>query len=140
MFLPDVNFWLALTFVTHQFHAAAKRWFDGLSGPGCYFCRHTQHGFLRLANDPRAMRGEAVPMGEAWRLYELALSDIRIDFAVEPPALDVLWRSYTSRQSYSPKLWSDAYLAAFAQLAGLEVVTFDRGFAQFPALQVTLLA
>jgi hypothetical protein len=140
MFLPDVNFWLALTFATHQFHPSAKRWFDGLRGPVCYLCRHTQHGFFRLANNPRVMQAAAVPMAEAWRLYELVQSDERVGFADEPPGLDAVWHRLTNRQSFSPQLWSDAYVAAFAQRASWEVVTFDQGFTQFPALKVTLLA
>ena len=28
----------------------------------------------------------------------------------------------------SPKLWMDAYLAAFAEMANLQIVTFDQGY------------
>ena len=31
--------------------------------------------------------------------------------------------------SVSPKMWMDAYLAAFAETAGLTLVTFDRALA-----------
>jgi toxin-antitoxin system PIN domain toxin len=139
MFLPDVNFWLALVFATHQFHPAAKQWFGGLHGSLSYFCRHTQQGFLRLANNPRAMQSAAVTMSQAWRLYDIAASDVRIAFAAEPPGLDAAWRGFTSGPTFSPKLWSDAYLAAFATLSGLEIVTFDSGFAQFQNVKATIL-
>ena len=39
----------------------------------------------------------------------------------------------------SPKLWMDAYLAAFAELSGMRFVTFDKAFRQFPKLDLLLL-
>jgi predicted nucleic acid-binding protein len=32
MFLPDIDFWLALAFESHLHHAAANNWFDSASG------------------------------------------------------------------------------------------------------------
>ena len=49
MFLPDVNFWLALTFQSHSHHASANAWMQTAAQHGCCFCRVTQMGFLRLA-------------------------------------------------------------------------------------------
>jgi len=40
----------------------------------------------------------------------------------------------------SPRLWTDAYLAAFASSGGYRLVSFDRDFAQFEGLNVRLLA
>jgi predicted nucleic acid-binding protein len=37
MFLPDINFWLALIFNTHAHHPSAKSWMDGLNSGVCYF-------------------------------------------------------------------------------------------------------
>ena len=37
-------------------------------------------------------------------------------------------------------VWSDAWLAAFAKAAGLGVVTFDRGFAQYQGIQCVILS
>ncbi len=40
--LPDINFWLALTFSAHPHHKVALNWFDGLkSDASCSFCRMT---------------------------------------------------------------------------------------------------
>jgi uncharacterized protein len=33
--------------------------------------------------------------------------------------------------AFTPRLWTDAYLAAYAQASGLTLVTFDQGFRQF---------
>jgi toxin-antitoxin system PIN domain toxin len=139
MFLPDINFWLALIFDSHTHHQSAKSWMDSLVGGTCCFCRHTQQGFLRLANSPRALQADAVSMVDAWRLYDMALGDPRIGFSDEPPRLEAVWRSLSQRSDFAPKLWSDAYLAAFAIAGGYQLVTFDRGFKQYANLTATLL-
>jgi uncharacterized protein len=140
MFLPDVNLWLSLTFQSHVHHSAAKNWFDQVPDAACFFCRLTQQGLLRLATNPKAFGGDAVPMVDAWRMYDLFLSDSRVLFVDEPPALETRWRSHTQRQTFSSKVWSDAYLAAFSHAAGLELVTFDKGFAQYQGLKHTVLS
>jgi predicted nucleic acid-binding protein len=48
--------------------------------------------------------------------------------------------SVTPSQLVSTNVWSDGYLAAFAQAADLEVVTFDKGFAQYTDLRQTILS
>jgi predicted nucleic acid-binding protein len=37
------------------------------------------------------------------------------------------------------KVWNDAYLAAFAEAAAVEMVTFDQGFKQFNLAHCTIL-
>lgn len=51
--------------------------------------------------------------------------------ADEPRGSVVFWRRFASRNTASPKLWMDAYLAAFAQAGGLRLVTLDRDFRAF---------
>lgn len=139
MLLPDVNLWLALAFDFHSHHAAANTWYEG-SGEPCSSCRWTQQGFLRLATNPVVFRENAVSLVQAWRIYDKILSDPRIAFANEPDDLETHWREYTRRRSFSPKVWSDAYLAAFARAAGFELVTFDRGFTQYKGVRCTILS
>lgn len=141
MHLLDINVWLALAFVAHEHHQSAKSWFDGLPEDlRCFFCRYTQQGFLRLANNPSAFPGIAVSQSEAWTMYDLFLDDPRVEFADEPPTLEPTWRHSTQRQEFSTKVWGDAYLAAFAQAADLELVTFDKGFVQYKNLRHTILS
>ena len=139
IFLPDVNVWLALAFEKHEHHAAAADWFDEASPDSCSFCRLTQMGFLRLATNPKAFREAAVTLLQAWRMYDSFLADPRVVNAEEPEDLEVFWREYTRRRTFSPKVWNDAYLAAFARAADFEVVTFDQGFKQFRNLKNTIL-
>ena len=139
MHLPDVNVWLALTFESHVHHRVAAQWFNRGAEQGCAFCRVTQQGFLRLATNPSAFGTEAVSCVAAWDLYDRFLADPRISFQPEPAASEELWRRFSSRRSYSPKVWVDAYLAAFAQAAGLELVSFDAGMRQYPGLRPVIL-
>ncbi len=140
MYLPDVNFWLAVTFQSHVHHLSARSWFEGFGVRGCSFCRMTQQGFLRLATNPRAFGEEAVSLAEAWRLYDVLAADPRIRFADEPAGVEALWRHYTQGETFSAKIWNDAFLAAVAQTANLELVTFDQGFRRYTGLRCILLS
>jgi toxin-antitoxin system PIN domain toxin len=141
MFLVDVNLVLALAFQAHIHHSAAKAWFDVLTERQiCHFCRMTQQGFLRLATNPKAFGDEAVTLSRAWELYDAFLSDPRISFMEEPAGVETIWRDYTRGQTFSPKVWNDAYLAAFARAANLQLVTFDHGFVQFANLNCVMLS
>lgn len=97
-------------------------------------------GFLRLATNRQVLPLDAVHMSEAWQAYDELLSDVRVVFAAEPDDVEAEWRSLTQLPTLSPKLWGDAYLAAFAQKFDLEVVTFDKGFARFKNLRHAILS
>jgi toxin-antitoxin system PIN domain toxin len=127
-YLLDVNVWLALAFRRHIHHSAAKQWFEQAADASCMFCRLTQQGFLRLASNSKAVDTDVVSLAGAWKLYDTFLEDSRVGFVVEPANLENYWRLYTESESFSSKIWSDAYLAAFAKAAMQQVVTFDKGF------------
>jgi uncharacterized protein len=139
MQLLDINVWLGMAFQAHQNHLSARSWFQSSGTTQVYFCRVTQMGFLRLASNPQALGKAAVTVAEAWQAYDSLCADPRIDHVDEPAGIEPVWRSLTQHQSYSPKVWTDAYLAAFAELSGLEFVTFDQGFAQFKTIRCTIL-
>jgi uncharacterized protein len=139
MFLLDINVWLAMVFEAHSHHNAARGWFEETIENSCSFCRLTQAGFLRLATNPAVFGDESLTMNEAWRCYDTLVSDIRVGFSLEPLGLDHLWRRMTSGETYSPKVWNDAYLAAFAVGSGYTLVTFDKGFAALADLNCKLL-
>jgi uncharacterized protein len=139
MLLPDVNVWLALTFDSHVHHPAAKTWFDGLGDEVCFFCRLTQQGFLRLATNRSVFGMSAVTLPNAWQQYDTYMNDPRVSFAEEPPNLEQHWRIFTQKQSFSHRVWNDAYLAAFALAAGLNLVTFDRALSQYQNVTCTIL-
>ena len=138
MYLPDVNLWLALSFEAHVHHPRALRWFHRAAPDSCAFCRQSQSGFLRLATNPAVFGSETVSLPRAWSLYDELLSDERVQYAPEPPGLEAVWRRYTERHPWSHRVWSDAYLAAFAAAAGLTLVSFDRGLGKFNEVEVVL--
>ena len=140
MHLPDINFWLALTFRSHAHHPSARHWMDSVALHSCLFCRVSQMGYLRVSTNRKAFPADALHMTGAWHTYDELLADNRIGFAEEPAGFEQEWRKLTQFETYSTNVWTDAYLAAFALATDLEVVTFDRGFSRFENLRVTILS
>jgi toxin-antitoxin system PIN domain toxin len=144
MYLCDSNVWLALAISGHVNHAVARDWFDRVREPASVlFCRATQHSFLRLLTNAAVYRRHGLlprTNAEAWSVYREMLTDDRTSFRPdEPPDVERLWTVFSTRNTASPNLWMDAYLAAFARAASLQIVTADRGFRQFDGLKVHVL-
>jgi len=125
---PDVNVWLALAWGRHSHAEAARKWFEETSSEQFFFCRFTQLALLRLLTTEAVMGRDVLTMRTAWELYDQCCADERIAFLAEPDTLDPRLRSFSTSRHASPKLWADAYLAAFAAASGLKLVTFDRAF------------
>lgn len=125
---PDVNVWLALTYERHVHHDAAKRWFQPLDDDArIFFCRVTQLGLLRLLTTVAVMgREEVMGQGAAWQAYDRWLEDDRVSFLPEPPTLEEAFRAMSRARRPAPKDWADSYLAAFAEISDLTLVTFDQ--------------
>ena len=140
MQLVDINVWLALVIQSHTNHIAAMNWIRSSRKRSCCFCRVTQMGFLRLVTNRKIYPLDAVPMNQAWQVYEKLLSDHRVIFVDEPMGIDITLRKLTMLTTYSTNVWTDAYLAAFALTADLEMITFDKGFAQFKSLRCMILS
>lgn len=133
--LYDSNLWVALTFSAHPHHASAGATFASATdeSPAC-FCRATQQSFLRLSTTPallRAYRADGFTNRDAVDLHAtlMRLSNVRI--LPEPPELESTWRQLAALPSASPKVWMDAYLAAFAIGHSMEFVTLDTDFKRF---------
>jgi toxin-antitoxin system PIN domain toxin len=139
-YFPDVNVWIALAYEGHQHHASATEWFGRMNEP-VYFCRFTQMGLLRLLTHPSVMQDDVRTQAEAWLAYDALLQDERVSFQIEadPEQIESALRSLTSRGRPFSQQWPDAYLVAFARVAGSTVVTFDRGLRQMAAGNTLLL-
>lgn len=127
--LPDVNVWVAMHHQLHAHHNTAQAWYEGLNGPLLVFCRQTQLGFFRILTTAAVMGNETVTQRQCWTIYEKWLTS---GFAVEqsePPNIGPAFRARTFATEPAPKTWMDAYLSAFAECAGLTLVTFDRALA-----------
>jgi uncharacterized protein len=143
MMLCDSNIWLALALSRHVHHTAATAWLETIEEPATLlFCRATQQSFLRLLTNASVLGAYGNPPltnHEAWSAYAALLSDDRIAYRVEPPGLESVWRELAARRSASPKLWMDAYLAAFALAGRHSMVTTDSAFRQFRELDLLIL-
>jgi len=123
----DANVWLALLWNRHVQSEKARLWFEEASEEQFFFCRFTQLTVLRLLTTEKIMGTDAKTMSEAWGLWDQIWADSRIAFLPEPDGLEKDFRTRSRLPSRSPKVWADAYLLAFASVAGLKLVTFDRG-------------
>lgn len=125
---PDINVWVALTYEGHAFHADAANWFATLSPDTTFaFCRFTQLGLLRVLTAEAVMRDEVMTQPQAWAAYDRWLRDPRVEFIAEPAEIDTRLRALTRLRQPGTKDWADSYLAAFATVGQLTLVTFDRG-------------
>ena len=139
MILVDVGVWLAAVWGRHVHYPVASEWVNQ-QADDLVFCRVTQMGLLRLLSNPAIMGDDAVDRSQAWRLFDQLWSDERVLWADEPDELDAVWRAISARDDKSHKLWTDDYLAAFAQASDLTLATLDRKLAgRYPSVRVESL-
>jgi len=123
----DANVWLALLWNRHIHSEKAREWFERSSEEKFLFCRITQVTVLRLLTTASVMGNDVKTIPEAWDLWDKVCADDRIAFLSEPETIEPEFRRLSALKTASPKVWADAYLLAFASIAGLKLVTFDRG-------------
>lgn len=131
--LLDVNLWVALVDKRHVHHPLAQRYWSQHGATQFAFCRVTMLGFLRIVTSAKAV-SNPITHAEAWRVYRqfMALPNIRL--LPEPANLEAQFQPLTAESSLPHRLWTDAYLAAFARAGGCRLVSFDADFARFPDL------
>jgi hypothetical protein len=134
--LCDANLLLALCYDRHIHHATALAWLDAQQPGEVVLCRNAQLTLLRLLCHAVVMGRDVCTQEQAWAIYDAILSDERFSFYPEPEGVEVLLRVYTQSSLASLNLWSDAYLAAYARAADLQLATFDKGFRQFEGLRL----
>lgn len=136
--LPDLNLWLALVVAEHPHHAAARRYWDEAQkqrapGQSFWFCRMTMLGLVRLLSQPKVMGEGALPLHEAHAVYRQLRANEGVDFLSDSEGTDGLLPTLIGQASapLPARLWSDAWLAAAAESAGLRLVTLDSDFKRF---------
>jgi toxin-antitoxin system PIN domain toxin len=126
---------MALTFDAHPAHGAALGAIARASrNRQACFCRSTQQSFLRLASTPailRAYGAEAMTNADALRAFDDLMASPIVGYLEEPKGISDIWPQIASRSSASPKVWMDAYLAAFSIAGELTMVTTDKAFRSF---------
>jgi toxin-antitoxin system PIN domain toxin len=144
MMLADSNVWLALALSKHVFHGVARSWLASRKPAApALFCRSTQQSFLRLLTTRAVLAPYGIPPlsnKAAWSVYEGLRADERIAWSQEPRGLESQWKKLAANAKASPKLWMDAYLAAFALAGGYQLVTTDKAFKQFKGLDLLVLS
>src|SRR5262249_14022719 len=132
--LPDVNIWLAMGLGRHIHHQRALHYWFEEAGDQLAFCRVTALGLLRLLTTAGAMHGQPLSVAQAWHAY----GDVRrlpgVMLVPEPESCETWLEHWALGNNPAPRLWTDAYLAAFARAAGLRLVSFDRDFDRFDGL------
>lgn len=128
--LPDVNVWLAMADENHVCHSTAQHYWQVQAAPLVVFCRVSMLGFLRLSTH-RSVLSRSLTPGEAWGIYLRYLDEADVGFAHEAPTLEEEFKALACRADFSQRLWTDAYLAAFARSAGFRIVSFDSDFGHF---------
>ena len=138
--LFDTNVFLAASVEAHAHHGPARRWVESVEPPSSLaFCRITEMSCLRLLTQPIADGFRPLGNRDAAAVYLAWRLDERVELIAEPPGLEELWPRLALRDGCSPKLWTDAYLAAFAVAGGCRLVTFDAAFRQFEPAGLDLL-
>ena len=141
--LFDTNVWIASIFSTHPLHQRARKALHNATpADPAVFCRSTQQSFLRLASTPallKAYGAERLTNRDALTAMGALLALPQVCVREEPPGILALWYRMASRSTAAPKVWMDAYLAAFAIGGALQMMTLDRDFRNFEAQGLELI-
>lgn len=146
-FLADTNVWIALQFERHPHRQTAVDFIGARSEKApVFFARVVEQFFVRLITTAALCRSYSVPAHTNAQAVEIlngwrSRRHVRC-LDAEPEGTRELWLELAAIPSASPKVWMDAYLAAFAIRAGLPFATLDIDFRRFEAagLQLHLLS
>lgn len=131
--LLDINVWLALVDENHLHHAPARDYWNQQKADQVAFCRISMLGLLRLSTQPRVL-SRALTHAEAWAIYKRYLALPPVSFLAEPTNLETHFAALTLPADLPQRMWTDAYLAAFAMASKSRLVSFDGDFKRFEGL------
>jgi hypothetical protein len=138
--LIDVNVVLPLLLRAHPHRGMAAAWWDSVEDGSVVFCLPVRMGVLRLLCNSRVMGESVLRPEDAWDALATLTSDARARWEVpSDPSLDAYWRDRVAGRHPTPNLWTDAWLAAYAERYDYEMVTFDRGFQRLMLTNLHLL-
>ena len=138
--LCDSNVLIALAVEQHVHHPVAARWFQTIAPTDqILLCRAVELSFLRLLTLKIAPDYHPATNSEAIDVLRRLQADEAVSPIAEPPELQARWPQLANRDTASPKVWMDSYLAAFALASDLRLVTFDHDFAAYRSHGLDLL-
>src|SRR5262245_40964315 len=139
MNLLDVNVWLAGLWQRHEAHETVAAWRRSVKAP-LALCRVTHMALLRHLTNRSVLGQDVQTRREAWATMTRLQSDAQVVWLNEPERLEQAWRLLSARDDRDVKVWTDDYLAAFAQMAGATLVTLDGPLARrYPDVDVVTL-
>ena len=137
--LPDLNVWLALASPTHQHHLSAVTYWEEQASQQVLFCTVTALGLVRLVMQPKVMGDAALTASEASALLETFVQQPGVSYAQPASEGWDVFHGFMRQADLSPRLCTDAHLAALAITNQWRVVSFDRDFQAFPGLNLLQL-
>ncbi len=137
-YFVDTNVWIAFHFKGHPHHHLAAEFMRGRSvDEPASLSRAVETSWLRLVTTATICRSysaavltnpAAIEALDRWRSQPQILC-----LDAEPAGTRELWLELAAIPSTSPKVWMDAYLAAFAIRAGIPFATLNSDFRRFEA-------
>lgn len=120
-------------------HARARRYWEAEAVPTIAFCRVTALALLRHLTNRHIMQHSVLNARGAWQAYDTWRALPEVVLLADPAGIDTHLKRLSDAANLTSKVWTDAYLAAFAQAGDLRLVAFDRDFNRFPGLDLLLL-
>jgi hypothetical protein len=133
--LPDLNVWLALTWPEHSHHQQAVHYWEQQAAERVLFCTVTALGLVRLVCQPKLMGTAVRNAAEASDLLNALCQQPGVQLAEPEHDGWEVFHQLLRGGEFPSRLCTDAHLAALAIANGWRLVSFDRDFKRFAALE-----
>ena len=133
--LPDLNVWLALAWPAHSHHQHAVQYWEQQAAEEVLFCTVTALGLVRLVCQPKLMGTAVRNTTEASDLLNTLCRQPGVRVAEPEDDGWEVFRQLLRSDAIPARLCTDAHLAALAIANGWRLVSFDRDFERFEALE-----
>ena len=137
--LPDVNVWLAMSAPDHVHRQRAERYWRERAAARVAFNAVTMLGLVRVCSNAPLFGGVPLEPAASWAVFQGWMGFEEIVYLAEPVACRASLDGLVARGVVARRVWTDAYLAAFAMARGLRLVSFDHDFNRFEGLDFLLL-